>query len=91
MSADGHYTHAQDYTSLQKQGVSRLVYSDDLFDKWPPPVEMEGRLNQNDIEQIKAEMRGQPMCGIRPNSKELEQWGLTCAEQYHIYDLYWCW
>lgn len=91
MSTDNHHSHQQDYTSLQKQDVVRLVYSDDLFDKWPPPQEMEGRLDQDDIEHIKAYMYGQPMCGPRPNSKELGQWGLTCVEQYHIYDIYWCW
>lgn len=91
MSTDSHHPPEPDYTSLQKQDVARLAYSDDLFDKWPPTEEMEGRLDQDDIEQIKAEMCGQLMCGPRPNSKELEQWGLICAEQYHIYNMYWCW
>ncbi len=67
------------------------MYSDALFEKWPPPAEMDGRLDQDDLDQIKAEMRGHPMQGPRPTDEELKQWGLTCVEQYHIYDTYWCW
>lgn len=61
MSTESHHPPTQDYTSLQKQDVARLVpyrivvYSDDhchdLFDTWPPPEEMDfisckGRLDQ---------------------------------------------
>ncbi|KAA6422802.1 MAG: hypothetical protein FRX49_07337 [Trebouxia sp. A1-2] len=52
---------------------------------------MDGRLVRDDVDQIKAEMRGQPMQGPRPTNEELKRWGLTCVEQYHIYDTYWCW
>ena len=76
---------------MQQQSVSTLVYSDDFFDQWPPPSEPEGRLEADDIDQIKAAMRGQPMQGPRPTSEQLNKWGLTCVEQYHIYDTYWCW
>lgn len=66
-------------------------YSDDLFDLWPPPAEMAGRLNETDIASIKSAMRGQPMCGPYPNSAQLKEWGLTCLEQYFVYDTYWSW
>ena len=87
--ATDHHMHLHVYTAMHEKDLSRLVNSDDLFDIWPLPAEMEGRLDQDDIEHIKAEMRGQPMSGPRPNSKELKTWGLTCVE--HIYDTYWCW
>lgn len=74
-----------------QQENSNLMYSDALFEKWPPPAEMDGRLVRDDVDQIKAEMRGQPMQGPRPTNEELKRWGLTCVEQYHIYDTYWCW
>ena len=81
----------QVHTSVQQRGLPSLVYSDDLFDTWPPPADMEGRLQADELAQIKAEMRGQPMQGPRPTIEELKEWGLTCAEQYHIYDTYWLW
>ncbi len=77
------------HKSVQQRGS--LMYSDDLFDKWPPPADMEGRLQADELAQIKAEMRGQPMQGPRPSIEDLREWGLTCAEQYHIYDTYWLW
>lgn len=52
---------------------------------------MEGRLDADEIDQIKAEMRGRPMQGPRPTVEDLKEWGLTCVEQYHIYDIYWVW
>ena len=55
-----------------------------------PPAEMEGRLEADEIDQIKAEMRGQPMQGPRPTSEEVKERGL-CVEQYHIHDTYWLW
>ena len=81
----------QVHTSVQQRGLPSLVYSDDLFDKWPPLADMEGRLQADELAQIKAEMRGQPMQGPRPTIEDLKEWGLTCAEQYHIYDTYWLW
>lgn len=80
-----------DHTAHQQLIVLSIFYRDDLFDKWPPPAEMEGRLEADEIDQIKAEMRGQPMQGPRPTCEELKEWGLTCVEQYHIYDTYWLW
>lgn len=90
--SDQHTTQGQQvHTSLQQRGITSLVYSDDLFDKWPPPADMEGRLQADETAQIKAEMRGQSMQGPRPTIEDLKEWGLTCAEQYHIYDTYWAW
>ena len=80
-----------DHTANKQRSVLSISYSDDLFDKWPPPAEMEGRLEADEIDQIKAEMRGQPMQGPRPTDEELKEWDLTCVEQYHIYDTYWSW
>ena len=79
------------HTAKQQLSALSIFYSDDLFDRWPPPVEMEGRLEADEVDQIKAQMRGQPMQGPSPSSKELKEWGLTCVEQYHIYDTYWSW
>ena len=88
------YQHTRqlvDHTANQQLNVLSLFYSDALFDKWPPPVEMAGRLEADDIDQIKAHMRGRPMQGPRPTGEELQGWGLTCVEQYYIYDTYWSW
>ena len=81
----------QVHTAVQQRGIPSIVYSDDLFDKWPPPADVEGRLEADEIAQIKATMRGQPMQGPRPSIEDLKEWGLTCVEQYHIYDTYWLW
>lgn len=83
--SDQHTMHGQQvHTSVQQRGIPSIVYSDDLFDKWPPPADMEGRLEADEIAQIKAAMRGQPMQGPKPSYEDLKEWGLTCVEQYHI-------
>ena len=87
---DQHITQLPDHTAIQQRSVLSTVYSDDLFAKWPPPAEMEGRLEADEIDQTKAEMRGQPMQGPRATSEEVKGWGL-CVEQYHVHDTYWLW
>ena len=89
--SEKHTMHPQDHTVGQQRVIKSIVFSDDLFDKWPPPADMEGRLDAQEIEQIKAEMRGRPMQGPRSTAEDLKEWGLTCVEQYHIYDIYCVW
>jgi len=89
--SEQHTMHPQNHTAVQQRVIQSIVYSDDLFDKWPPPADMEGGLDADEIDQIKAEMRGRPMQGPRPTVEDLKEWGLTCVEQYHIYDICWVW
>lgn len=68
----------------------RPFYTKALFDKYPPPPELEGELSGEEIEDLIALLDGKPMRIAAPEDYALAAWGLECYEQYAIYDAYAC-
>lgn len=59
-------------------------FTDDLFDKYPPPLDME--VGQADFAELRTELLGQKTGGQLPSKEQLK--GLECIEQYLLYNSY---
>jgi len=59
-------------------------FTDDLFDKYPPPPDME--VDQADFAELRTELLGQKIGGKLPSKKQLK--ALECTEQYLLYNSY---
>ena len=59
-------------------------FTDDLFDKYPPPPDME--VDQAGFAELRAELLGQKIGGKLPSNEQLK--GLECVEQYLLYNSY---
>lgn len=78
----------QEAAQAQEAPTPTPTYSEELFDRYPPPPELEGELSEEEIGELKVLLGGKPMRIAAPNHKDLESWGLQCYEQYAIYDAY---
>jgi len=60
------------------------VFTDELFDKCPPPAHLE--IDEAAFKELRAELLGQKMGGRAPNSEQLKNF--ECIEQYLLYNSY---
>ncbi|KAL0019475.1 hypothetical protein WJX77_010408 [Trebouxia sp. C0004] len=66
------------------QAPVEYVYTDELFDKYPPPADME--IDEDDFAELRSELLGQKMGGKLPNTEMLKRY--NCVEQYLLYNSY---
>ena len=66
------------------QAPVEYVYTDELFDNYPPPADME--IDEDDFAELRSELLGQKMGGKLPNTEMLKRY--NCVEQYLLCNSY---
>lgn len=59
-------------------------FTDALFDKYPPPADME--IDQADFAELRTELLGQKIGGRLPSKEQIK--AFECIEQYLLYNSY---
>lgn len=71
-------------TKSASQLPVEYYFTDELFDKYPPPPHME--VDQADFAELRAELLGQKIGGRLPSKQQLK--AVECIEQYLLYNSY---
>lgn len=77
------YKQQISYKSASQLPVE-YYFTDALFDKYPPPADME--IDQADFAELRTELLGQKIGGRLPSKEQIK--AFECIEQYLLYNSY---